>query len=253
MTRSLFSVLGCWLMCLLAAPSLARDVDDVPNPRTTHGGWVTDEAHVLDAAARSIEQRLETLHEQTGAEVAWVVLSSIGDSDPRTFATNLLHTWGVGRGTEFQIDKIEMVGNTGTYLDSPFHRYADADDLSALSLSRIANLDCVVASVDPSAAGPAIQRLPLDAQQVRGKCVLIHTGWDAHWRTDRYFEGHPHLTAELVEAPAMPALRRSAWHGVDHRAIRTQCEIPAASSGRRRDHGPTAQRTMQFIVRDRSD
>jgi kynurenine formamidase len=92
-----------------------------------------------------------------------------------------------------------MVGNTGTYLDSPFHRYADGDDLSALSLSRVANLDCLVASVDPSAAGPAIRRLPLDAQQVRGKCVLIHTGWDAHWRTDRYFEGHPHLTAELAD------------------------------------------------------
>jgi uncharacterized protein len=94
--RSL-SLLGCSLLCLLAAPALARDVDDVPNPRTTHGGWVTDEAHVLYAAERSIEQRLETLHEQTGAEVAWVVLSSIGDSDPHTFATNLLHTWGVGR------------------------------------------------------------------------------------------------------------------------------------------------------------
>jgi kynurenine formamidase len=100
-------------------------------------------------------------------------------------------------GTEFQIDKIEMVGNTGTYLDSPLHRYADGDDLSALPLSVVANLDCVVASVDPSA--PAIRRLPLDAQQVRGKCVLIHTGWDEHWRTDRYFEEHPHLTAELAD------------------------------------------------------
>jgi len=102
-------------------------------------------------------------------------------------------------GTEFQIDKIEMVGETGTYLDSPFHRYAGGDDLAALALSRVANLACVVASVDPSAAGPAIRRLPLDAQQVRDKCVLIHTGWDEHWRTDRYFEGHPHLTAELAD------------------------------------------------------
>jgi kynurenine formamidase len=107
-------------------------------------------------------------------------------------------------GTEFQIGKIEMVANTGTYIDSPFHRYADGRDLSELELESLANLDCVVVRATERRqraidnAGPAAE--------LRGKAVLFHTGWDAHWRTDQYFEDHPYLTArlaaELVEAGA---------------------------------------------------
>jgi kynurenine formamidase len=108
-------------------------------------------------------------------------------------------------GTEFQIGKIEMVANTGTYLDSPFHRYADGKDLSELPLGSLANLDCVVAHVD-AAGSRAIDELPFDASDVRGRAVLVHTGWNRHWRTDRYFEGFPYLTgrlaAWLVEAGA---------------------------------------------------
>jgi len=100
-------------------------------------------------------------------------------------------------GTEFQIGKIEMVGNTGTYLDSPFHRYADGDDLAALPLDRLANLDCVIARIDADVR--AIDRLPLDQRDVRGKAVLVHTNWDRHWRTDAYFESHPHLTGKLAQ------------------------------------------------------
>ncbi len=104
-------------------------------------------------------------------------------------------------GTEFQIGRIEMVGNTGTYLDSPFHRYPDGKDLSELPLTSLANLDCVVARVPRVApgAGRAIDRLPFSADEVRGKAVLLHTGWDQHWRTDRYLEGHPFVTGELAE------------------------------------------------------
>ena len=65
-------------------------------------------------------------------------------------------------GTEFQIGKIEMVANTGTYVDSPFHRYADGKDLADLPLTSLANLDCVVVRMAP-AAGRAIDRLPLEA------------------------------------------------------------------------------------------
>ena len=101
-------------------------------------------------------------------------------------------------GTEFQIGKIEMVANTGTYLDSPFHRYADGKDLSQMPLDRLANLECVVAHLEPS-AGRAIHRLPFAAADVQGRAVLVHTGWDRHWRTDQYFEGHPYLTGELAE------------------------------------------------------
>jgi kynurenine formamidase len=83
-------------------------------------------------------------------------------------------------GTEFLIGTIEMVANTGTYLDSPFHRYADAKDLAELPLSSLADLDCVVARV-LARHERAIDRLPLDEADVRGRAVLVHTEWDAHW------------------------------------------------------------------------
>src|SRR3954465_9433928 len=101
-------------------------------------------------------------------------------------------------GTEFQIGKIEMVANTGTYLDSPFHRYPDGDDLSGLKLESLANLDCVVVRVTERRAR-AIDRLPFSPATLRGKPVLFQTGGDAHWRTDQYFENHPHLTGQLAE------------------------------------------------------
>ena len=101
-------------------------------------------------------------------------------------------------GTEFQIGKIEMVANTGTYLDSPFHRYPDGDDLAQLKLESLANLDCVVVRVTDR-RDRAIDRLPFEPATVHGKALLFHTGWDAHWRTDQYFENHPHLTSELAK------------------------------------------------------
>lgn len=101
-------------------------------------------------------------------------------------------------GTEFQIGKIEMVGNTGTYLDSPFHRFADGKDLSQLPLGSLANLRCVVAHLD-HLVGRAIDKLPLAASDVRGCAVLIHTDWARHWRTDQYFEGHPFLTGAMAQ------------------------------------------------------
>jgi len=107
------------------------------------------------------------------------------------------------KGTEFQIGKIELIANTGTYLDCPFHRYADGDDLSQLKLEALADLDCVVARV-PNRRDRVIDRLPVDLATLKGKALLVHTGWDAHWRTDQYFENHPHLTGalahQLVEA-----------------------------------------------------
>lgn len=106
-------------------------------------------------------------------------------------------------GTEFHIGKIEMVANTGTYLDSPFHRYADGKDLSDLDLKTVANLDGVIVHATKR-AGRAITPSAFKGLDLRGKALLIHTGWDQHWRTDQYFEGHPFLTAEaaayLVEA-----------------------------------------------------
>jgi arylformamidase len=100
-------------------------------------------------------------------------------------------------GTEFQIGKIEMIANTGTYIDSPFHRYAQGKDLSDLPLESLANLDCVVVRATERTER-AIDRIPIDLATLRGKALLVHTGWDAHWRTDLYYEGHPHLTGDLA-------------------------------------------------------
>lgn len=100
-------------------------------------------------------------------------------------------------GTEFNIGKIEMVANTGTYIDSPFHRFENGKDLSELPLESVAEVDSLVVRVDPNIL--SIDSVPLDANQVRGRAVLFHTGWDRHWRTDAYFEGHPHLTERAAE------------------------------------------------------
>ena len=108
-------------------------------------------------------------------------------------------------GTEFQIGRIEMVANTGTYLDSPFHRYEDGKDLSELKLTSLANLDGVLVrakSKEVRAKGEADRAIDVgafDGVNVKGKAILIHTGWDAHWRTDQYFEGHPFLTKNAAQ------------------------------------------------------
>jgi len=101
-------------------------------------------------------------------------------------------------GTEFHIGRIDMVANTGTYLDSPFHRYANGKDLSELPLDRLANLEGIVVPADLS-KGRAVSRAVFEGHDLRGKAVLVRTGWDAHWRTDQYFEGHPFLTKDAAE------------------------------------------------------
>jgi kynurenine formamidase len=100
------------------------------------------------------------------------------------------------RGTEFHIGRIDMVANTGTYLDAPFHRYADGKDLSELPLDWLADLDATV--VRASEAGRAIGPDAFRGVKVKGRAVLVHTGWSRHWRTDRYFDGHPFLIGEAA-------------------------------------------------------
>jgi len=95
-------------------------------------------------------------------------------------------------GTEFHIGKIEMVGNTGTYVDAPFHRFADGLDLSELPLESLVNLAAIV--VRATEAGRVIDANHFHTLELTGKAVLIHTGWSRHWRTDQYFEAHPYLT-----------------------------------------------------------
>ena len=100
------------------------------------------------------------------------------------------------QGTEFHIGKIEMVANTGTYLDSPFHRYADGDDLSQLRLEDLAHLEGILVRVLDGRR--TIDASCFTGRDVRGKAVLVHTGWDRHWKTDQYFEDHPYLTEDAA-------------------------------------------------------
>jgi arylformamidase len=101
-------------------------------------------------------------------------------------------------GTEFQISRITLVANTGTYIDTPYHRFADGFDLSGLPLESITEIDgVVVRAVDMPVR--AISRAAFEGIEVAGKAVLVHTNWAKHWRTDRYFEGHPFLTRDAGE------------------------------------------------------
>jgi len=102
------------------------------------------------------------------------------------------------RGTTFHIGRIDMVANTGTYLDSPFHRFENGKDLSELELASLAGLDAVVARVT-ELAGRAVGRNVFLPLEVRGKAVLVETGWSRHWETGQYFEGHIHLTRDAAE------------------------------------------------------
>jgi kynurenine formamidase len=98
-------------------------------------------------------------------------------------------------GTEFQIGQITMVANTGTYIDSPFHRFAHGKDLSELALERMTDLPAVVVR----AIGlTQIGRDAFEHIDVAGKAVLVETGWCKHWNTPAYQEGHPFLTAEAA-------------------------------------------------------
>lgn len=96
-------------------------------------------------------------------------------------------------GTEFQIGRIDMVANTGTYLDTPYHRYEDGFDLAGLPLDSASSLPGIVVRA-LGANQRAIDWTMFAASDVAGRAVLVHTGWDSHWRSDQYFEGHPFLT-----------------------------------------------------------
>ena len=100
---------------------------------------------------------------------------------------------GYAEGTEFSVDRITMVGQTGTYLDSPRHRYPDGADLAGLPLERLADLPAVV--VRTAGTGRrAVEVSDLEPFAVAGRAVLLHTDGDRHWGTPRYAEDAPHLS-----------------------------------------------------------
>lgn len=101
---------------------------------------------------------------------------------------------GYDPNTSFQISGIEMVGNTATYLDAPFHRYADGWDLATLPLENLVNLEGVVIATTKR----RIDRQVLTGRDLRGRAVLVATGWSQHWKTPRYFEDYPFLTSDAA-------------------------------------------------------
>lgn len=101
-------------------------------------------------------------------------------------------------GTTFQIGKIEMVSNTGTYIDCPFHRFEHGKDLSEVELESFADIDGIVIRI------PYTETLRITAErianyQVKGYAVLFNTGWDMNWNTDAYYQKHPYLTQDAAE------------------------------------------------------
>src|SRR5262249_11108568 len=110
-------------------------------------------------------------------------------------------------GTTFQIGRIEMIANTGTYIDAPFHRFEDGIDLSALPLGRLADVEGLVIDVTVR-YGRAIDVGSFLGLDLRDRAVLIRTGWDVYWRTPQYGESAPFVTSRAAEllVEAAPAL-----------------------------------------------
>ena len=105
-------------------------------------------------------------------------------------------------GTSFHIGRIDMVANTGTYVDAPFHRFEDGKDLAELPLASIADLPGLIVASQEMAIGPEA----FEGKELSGRAVLVKTGWDRHWGTPEYLSGHPFLTEAaantLLEAGA---------------------------------------------------
>jgi kynurenine formamidase len=100
-------------------------------------------------------------------------------------------------GASFHIGRIDMVANSGTYIDAPFHRYAEGVDVAGLDLGRLAGVDGLVIRV-PHGERLAVEGRDIVGHDVRGKAVLIHTGWDDYWRSDAYLQNHPFLTGDAA-------------------------------------------------------
>lgn len=111
---------------------------------------------------------------------------------------------------EFYLGKFELPGNCGTYLDSPFHRHRDKEDLSGIELDRVADLEGVLLDAVP-ALGRAVSA-DITGLDLAGRAVLLRTGWDARWGTAGYWEPGPFIAAELLDALV---LARPALVGVD--------------------------------------
>ena len=126
-------------------------------------------------------------------------------------------------GSTFQIGRIDMVANTGTYVDVPSHRFADGKDLSEVEIEAFANLPALVVR-QPFEAGLAVDVSAFEGLEVRGKAVLIATGWDRHWGSNQYYHDHSFLTEEaarqlVADGVAMVGIDS---HNIDDTRARTR-------------------------------
>ncbi len=118
-------------------------------------------------------------------------------------------------GSSFQIGRIDMIANTGTYLDTPFHRFEDGPDLAGIGLEQMADLPAILVR-QPWENGLMVDSARFEELDLEGKAVLVHTGWDRHWGTDAYFDDHPFLTAEAAQ---LLVNRGAALVGIDSHNI----------------------------------
>ncbi|MFJ4653269.1 cyclase family protein [Nocardia sp. NPDC088792] len=155
------------------------------------GDGTTSAADTLDAGKRIVDLS----HPVTAGMVTYPGLPGPEISDHLSRAESRRK---YAPGTEFQIGRISMVANTGTYLDAPFHRFGDGADLAAIPLSRVTDLEAIVVRGTHRAVG--VGELAPHRAAVPGRAVLLHTGWDRHWGTPGYGAAdHPFLTAEAIE------------------------------------------------------
>ena len=161
-----------------------------PHKRATAGG----DAEPGTTAAGKALKFVDLSHTIEAGMITYKGLPAPIICDHLSFADSQAH---YAPGTEFQISRIDMVVNSGTYLDTPYHRYRDGADLARLELERLSCLPATAVRVT-GIGNRAIDWTNFAASEVRGRAVLVHTGWDVHWRTDRYFEGHPFLTEKAA-------------------------------------------------------
>jgi len=168
---------------------------------------MADMAHALVDLSHAIEAGMTTYKGLPGPHICdyWSREASAANYDD---------------GSTFQIGRINMVANTGTYLDTPFHRFEDGDDLAGVGLERLVGLD----GIRLRAEGPAIGPELFEGLDLAGKAVLVHTGWDRHWRSEAYQSNHPFLTADAAEMLAAGGAKLVGIdsHNIDDTAVRAR-------------------------------
>ncbi|MCU7731052.1 cyclase family protein [Actinoplanes sp. KI2] len=221
---------------------------DVPHPDVTRaeiGALLVAKLGLRDAERVELDQVriFGERAEPTGAaaiRAEFVELSHVISAGMTTYpglpgpAISPHLTWADSRtryaeGTEFSMDRIDMIGQTGTYLDSPRHRYEDGADLAGLPLGRLADLPAVVVRMIGSGRR-AVEAGDLESLTLAGHAVLLHTGGDRHWGTAAYADDHPYLSAD---AARLLVERGVALVGID--AINID-DTSAAAGGQRPAH-----------------